>query len=642
MLDKKTLIGLVLIFALFIGYGVWNAPSEEERAEMERKRDSIAQANKAIDETIEEIFLDELNQSDTLTDQEISQEDLLSYGAFAINAQGEESFVDISNDVFDVKFSSLGARVEEVTLKGYKTYHKTPVTLFDNGGNQYGLNLTAGQNIVRTRDLYFKTISNYDLSKPIEVSGKDSVTIVFRAGLDSNYLSYIDYIYTVRGDDYRIGFDIAFNNVGRKISDLHFLEFEWSSNLKQQEKDKRVEVQNSSIYYMSDKGKKVDVNYLKERGTDDKKSEDYQIKWISFKQQFFSSALISDDDNFTSAHMETITKDYARQEDSAYIRTMTSSVSIPFDASDSKFKYSMEFFFGPNKYNIVKDYGLKMERIIPLGWGFFLLQWVNRFAVIPVFDFLSQFNWNMGIIILVLTILVKIVLFPLAYKSFASQAKMKVIQPHVQKISEKYPKQEQAMEKQKATMDLYKRAGINPMAGCLPMLLQFPILVAMFRFFPASIELRQQSFLWADDLSSYDSIINLPFTIPFYGSHVSLFCLLMVTAQLFYTRMNMKQQQGTNTMPGMKMMMYFMPIMMLFVFNSFSSALNYYYFVSMCITFIQVWAIRKAIDTDKVLDTLKQNAKKPIKKSKWQERIEALEKQNQALMDQRQKQKQRR
>lgn len=285
---------------------------------------------------------------------------------------------------------------------------------------------------------------------------------------------------------------------------------------------------------------------------------------------------------------------------------------------------------------------MDMEQIIPLGWGFFLLHWINRFVILPVFNFLQQFGWNMGIIILILTILVKLVLFPLAYKSYSSSAKMRIIAPEVQKINEKYPKQEQAMQKQQAIMNLYKRAGINPMSGCLPMLFQFPILVAMFRFFPASIELRQQSFLWADDLSSYDSILNLPFNIPFYGSHVSLFCLLMTIAQLFYTRMTMKQQQQSNAMPGMKFMMYFMPIMMLFILNSQSAALNYYYLISLCITFIQMFIIQRTINEQKVLKRLEANSKKPLKKSKWQQRIEALEKQNQALIAERQKQQNKR
>jgi YidC/Oxa1 family membrane protein insertase len=403
------------------------------------------------------------------------------------------------------------------------------------------------------------------------------------------------------------------------------------------EKDGSVENKSTSVYYLL----KDEVEYLKENGVDDKKEENgVPVKWISYKQQFFSTALISNTgEGFISSTMQSQTE--KGQKDN-YLRTMSSNISIPYDEEKNHFVYDMEFFFGPNKYAVISDYELQMEEIIPLGWGFFLLQWINRFVIIPVFDFLQSFGWSMGLIILILTILVKLVLFPLAYKQFASTAKMKVIAPEVQKINEKYPKQEQAMQKQQAVMNLYKRAGIKPMAGCLPMLIQFPILVAMFRFFPASIELRQQSFLWADDLSTYDSILNLPFNIPFYGNHISLFCLLMTVAQLIYTHISMKQQAQTQTMPGMKFMMYFMPIMMLFIFNSFSAALNYYYFISLCFTFLQMFIIRKTIDEKKVLQRLEANAKKPLKKSKWQQRIEALEKQNQAILEERKQQQQRR
>ena len=290
----------------------------------------------------------------------------------------------------------------------------------------------------------------------------------------------------------------------------------------------------------------------------------------------------------------------------------------------------------------MKKYKIDFERTIPLGWGFFLMQWVNRFVIIPVFDFLVGYGLNYGLIILILTILVKTVLFPLAYKSFSSTAKMRVLQPEINKINEKFPKQDQMMQKQQAVQQLYRRAGINPMAGCLPMIVQFPILIAMFRFFPSSIELRQQPFLWADDLSTYDSIVNLPFNIPFAGSHISLFCVLMTVAQLFYTKMTMNQQAQTNTMPGMKFMMYGMPIMMFFILNNFSAALNYYYLLSLFISVLQMFIIRKTIDEKKILERLAQNSKKPMNKSKWQQRMENLEKRNRKLLEERQKNNKRR
>lgn len=657
MIDKKTIIGLVLIFAVF---GVWmyvSQPSEEERAKIKQKQDSAMAASMRAEQEAEkaERLSEDAEKKEQADIKQLAQaaegNDSLAtearrilsnqFGAFSEAALNKEQHLTIENELLKADLTSLGANIEQVTLKEYKTYHKDSVRFFTENGNSYGLNLSIGSKVLRTNELNFEIFVNdkpYTGGEKLSVKGKDSLVVSMRLYADADTLTrnrgYLEYRYTLRGDDYRIGYSIITNNLEKVITDRNTLEFVWNSKLRLKEKDGNVERKNSSIYYLL----KDEVEYLKENGADDQKEENgIPIKWVSFKQQFFSTALIAESTNdFAYAKMQTITE---KGQHDKYLRTMKADLNIPFDGDKEYFKYDMNFFFGPNKYSVVSDYNIDMEQIIPLGWGFFLLHWINRFVVLPVFNFLQQFGWSMGIIILVLTILVKLVLFPLAYKSYSSSAKMRVIAPEVQKINEKYPKQEQAMQKQQAIMNLYKRAGINPMAGCLPMLLQFPILVAMFRFFPASIELRQQSFLWADDLSSYDSILDLPFNIPFYGAHISLFCLLMTVAQIFYTRITMKQQPQNNSMPGMKFMMYFMPVMMLFILNSQSAALNYYYLISLCITFIQMFAIQKSINGEKVLKRLEANSKKPLKKSKWQQRIEALEKQNQALMAERQKRK---
>lgn len=657
MIDKKTIIGLVLIFAVF---GVWmyvSQPSEEERAKIKQKQDSAMAASMRAEQEAEkaERLSEDAEKKEQADIKQLAQaaegNDSLAtearrilsnqFGAFSEAALNKEQHLTIENELLKADLTSLGANIEQVTLKEYKTYHKDSVRFFTENGNSYGLNLSIGSKVLRTNELNFEIFVNdkpYTGGEKLSVKGKDSLVVSMRLYADADTLTrnrgYLEYRYTLRGDDYRIGYSIITNNLEKVITDRNTLEFVWNSKLRLKEKDGNVERKNSSIYYLL----KDEVEYLKENGADDQKEENgIPIKWVSFKQQFFSTALIAESSNdFAYAKMQTITE---KGQHDKYLRTMKADLNIPFDGDKEYFKYDMNFFFGPNKYSVVSDYNIDMEQIIPLGWGFFLLHWINRFVVLPVFNFLQQFGWSMGIIILVLTILVKLVLFPLAYKSYSSSAKMRVIAPEVQKINEKYPKQEQAMQKQQAIMNLYKRAGINPMAGCLPMLLQFPILVAMFRFFPASIELRQQSFLWADDLSSYDSILDLPFNIPFYGAHISLFCLLMTVAQIFYTRITMKQQPQNNSMPGMKFMMYFMPVMMLFILNSQSAALNYYYLISLCITFIQMFAIQKSINGEKVLKRLEANSKKPLKKSKWQQRIEALEKQNQALMAERQKRK---
>ena len=656
-MDKKTIIGLVLIFAVMTAWMYMVQPSEEEKAEIKRKQDSVlavqkreskealkATANPISKEQELKNTIEVAKGEDTLATN--AQKELENYfGAFSQAALNPEKHLFVENDLFRVEFNTLGGKIEQVYLSEYKTYHQDSVRFFTKGGNNYGLNLSLGSKLLQTKEINFELLVNnqiYDKNTPIKVNTNDSVVVsmrIYANKLDSvsKDASFLEYRYTIKGNDYRVGFDIITHNLNEIITDESNLEFVWESKLRMKEKDGNVENKSTSLYYLL----KDEVEYLKENGVDDKKEENgVPIKWISYKQQFFSTALIATTgDGFISSTMQTQTE---KGEKDNYLRTMTSNVSIPYNKEKNHYEYDIEFFFGPNKYAVISDYNMQMEEIIPLGWGFFLLQWINRFVIIPVFDLLQSFGWSMGLIILVLTILVKLVLFPLAYKQFASTAKMKVIAPEVQKINEKYPKQEQAMQKQQAVMNLYKRAGIKPMAGCLPMLIQFPILIAMFRFFPASIELRQQSFLWADDLSTYDSILNLPFNIPFYGNHISLFCLLMTVAQLVYTHISMKQQAQTQTMPGMKFMMYFMPIMMLFIFNSFSAALNYYYFISLCFTFLQMFIIRKTIDDKKVLQRLEANAKKPLKKSKWQQRIENLEKQNQAILAERQKQQQRR
>ncbi|NLA24445.1 MAG: membrane protein insertase YidC, partial [Bacteroidales bacterium] len=311
-------------------------------------------------------------------------------------------------------------------------------------------------------------------------------------------------------------------------------------------------------------------------------------------------------------------------DNSEYLKKFYAELSLPVNR-ESHVEVPIKLYYGPNKFSVLKSYDNKLEKLVPLGWGIF--GWVNRFLIIPVFNWLGSFIGSYGIIILLLTIFIKLLLFPLTYKSYMSTAKMKVLKPQIDELAKKYPKGKE-MERQQATMNLYKRVGVNPMGGCLPMLLQFPILIAMFRFFPASIELRQQSFLWADDLSTYDSILDLPFKIPLYGDHISLFTLLMAAALMVSTIMTSKNQPTNNQMPGMKTMMYFMPIMLLFFFNEYAAGLSYYYFLANLITILQTWAIRRFfVNDEKVLAKLEENKKKPVKKSKWQARLEQAAKQ---------------
>jgi YidC/Oxa1 family membrane protein insertase len=399
----------------------------------------------------------------------------------------------------------------------------------------------------------------------------------------------------------------------------------WNTTLLQQEKSLKTEQSQSTIYYMDAAG---DVNYLKET-KDGNEKLNTGVKWVSFKQQFFSSTLIASD-KFQSADVSTI--GYPAENTDRLVKTMKSAYILPF-SPDVDQNYNMQWYFGPNKYKVLKKYHLNFERQIPLGWGFFLLQWINRGPVLWVFNWLESFHISYGIIILILTIILKIVLFPIAYKTYISSAKMRLLKPEIEEIGKKYPKKEEAMKKQQATMALYKKAGVNPMAGCVPMLLQFPILIALFRFFPASFELRQQSFLWATDLSSFDSIYSwsqqIPLLSTFYGNHISLFTLLMTISTIIYTKMNNDMMGSTQQMPGMKTMMYLMPVMFLGFFNNYSAGLSYYYLLANLFTFAQMYVIRKFVNEEKLHARIQENKSKPVKKSSFQKRLEDITRQQQ-------------
>jgi YidC/Oxa1 family membrane protein insertase len=415
-----------------------------------------------------------------------------------------------------------------------------------------------------------------------------------------------------------IDFDVNFANMEGVIDpNAKEMVINWDARLMRQEKNLENEKLNTSIHYRHSDG---EVDYLNER-KDDSQNINTRIKWVSFKQQFFSATIVADE-LFQNAELVKVREP---EKETKYLEQMDAILSLDFNPNVDK-TLGMRFYFGPNKYNILRDYKLDLERQIPLGWSFFLMQWINRFAVIPVFNFLEGFDINYGIIILILTVLLKIFLSPIAYKTYLSSAKMRLLKPEIDEISAKFPKKDDAMKKQQATMSLYKKAGVNPMAGCVPMLLQFPILLAMFRFFPASIELRQESFLWATDLSSYDSILDLPFTIPFYGDHVSLFTLLMTISTIIYTKMNNDMMSTGNQMPGMKTMMYLMPIMFLGFFNSYSAGLSYYYLLANLFTFAQMFLIRRFVNEEKLHARIQENKKKPVKKSNFQKRLEELQK----------------
>jgi YidC/Oxa1 family membrane protein insertase len=623
-MDKKSIIGLVLIFVLMMAYSLWNRPSEKQLQAQRHIQDSIATVQAKL-AAIPKTEQKELKVSDSLKKDSLVQKSIP--GAFAKSSRGVNKVYTLENDVFKLQIDAKGGRIGQAVLKKYLSYDKMPLTLFTSDSSEFNIALPAGNQIVNTSDLYFEPFWYNQADKgqdKIAVSGKDSLKFgmrVYALGADSavNRSSYIEYLYTLTGNEYMIGLKINFVNMKGVIADnVNYLNLDWKTHMRQQEKSLTTEQQASTIYYKY--FQTTDVDNLNER-KDVKETIKTKLNWISFKQQFFSTTLIAKD-YFINADLASTSSTKLPSAGHA-LKHMEAAIALSYDQGKS---IDMKMYLGPNKYTEFRKYKLELEKQIPLGWGLFILAWINRFAVIPSFDWLSGFNLSYGIIILLLTLGLKIILFPIAYKTYMSSAKMRILKPEIDEISAKFPKKEDAMKKQQATMGLYKKAGVNPMAGCLPMLLQLPILIAFFRFFPASIELRQQSFLWANDLSSYDSIFNLPFTIPFYGDHVSLFCLLMTISTIIYTKLNNDMMAQSNQMPGMKTMMYLMPVMFLGFFNNYSSGLSYYYLLANLITFAQMWGFRKFIDEDKLHMRIKENQKKPVVKSAFQKRLEDMSK----------------
>ncbi len=634
-MNKNTVFGLLLIFVILIGYSYWTTPSKKEVLLMKRSYDSLAIVRQADSIAAVQALVKNKALADTAQKAAVADTSTISprngdnnkFGSFASSAIGKDAFYTVSNELMTLKISAKGGKIHSIFLKRYQTYDSLPLSLFDGDSSRFGLEFyTQDLKFINTNDLYFKPYFN---GKTVAggnytVSGKDSLQFVMQlspsadSGADPKH--FIQFVYTLKGDDYRIGIAAKFAGMQDVMAqNTRDLNLDWKVNLIRQEKNLENERNQATIFYMDNTG---EVSNLSE--TKDKKEKiTTPVKWISYKQQFFAVTLISNS-NFNSAEMETVTTSKSKVGRS--VKNMQSSIIIPFDPSKDQ-RVDMSMLAGPLKYKLLRKLDLNLERQIPLGWSFFLLAWINRFAVLPVFNFLEGFNLNYGIIILILTVLLKVLLLPIAYKTYLSSAKMRLLKPEVDEIGLKFPKKDDAMKKQQATMALYKKAGVNPMAGCVPMLLQMPILIAMFRFFPASIELRQQAFLWAHDLSSYDSILNLGFTIPFYGDHVSLFCLLMTISTILYTKMNNDMMASSQQMPGMKTMMYLMPIMFLGFFNSYSSGLSYYYLLANLFTFAQMFIIRRFVNEDKLHAQLQENKKRVVVKSGFQKRLEEMSKQ---------------
>jgi len=640
-MNKNSLIGIILIIGILVGWSIWMTPSKEEIARQRHIQDSIYQENRNryIQDSIR--FVEAQREAELLVTQSNNNTETSNalvrdkYGVFASVATGEETVYTIENDVLKMTLTSKGAYVKTVELKDYKTWDSLPLIGFDDETSKFNISFFAANRNINTIDLYFTPYLNgvpYNDDKTLIV-GDNPLIFSFKAFVDDytdvlNPDEYIEFTYTVKKDEYMVDFDVKTVNMKNVIaSNANFITIDWYVDLLKQEK--AVDRYNgSNVYYkfVSD-----DVESLSgDRGGEKDGEKDLRsnLKWLSFKQRFFSYSLIAKE-SFNSAVVGMKTD--VRTKNPRYLKTMYATVDVPFDGFSATNVVPMQFYFGPNSLKIMDKYGIGLDKQIPLGGKF--VGWINRYIVVNVFNWLGSYGWNYGIVILVLTIIIKLALMPFAFKSYQSTAKMRVLKPEVDAINEKYPKEEDAMKKQQAIMELYRKAGASPTSGCLPMLLQLPILWAIFRFFPASIELRQQPFLWADDLSTYDSILDLGFNIPFYGDHVSLFTLLMTVTTLLYTHITNKQNAAAQTqnMKGMKLMMYIMPIMFLGLFNSYSAGLSYYYMLVNIITFLQMYLFRVFMDDDKLRKKIELAKQKPVKKSAFQKRLEEMQKQQQQM-----------
>ena len=632
-MDKNTIIGFVLIALVVIGYVQITKPSDKEIAAQKRYNDSIAlvqqaKPNVAVKTVSGTISKDSLAVNDTTNNAS-------AFGDFSVASKGEDKFYTLENELVKITLSSKGGRIYSVQLKKYSKRDSLdnahPLILFKEKESNMSFTFVTNNNrVVNSSNLYFEPVSG------ITKDASGNQTLILR--LKTSGQAYIDFAYTLPANNYMLGFGLKANGMNTVMpAGTNSLDMEWTSKIPQQEKGRKFEDRYSSIQY---KFVADDVEKLSESKNEEKKLTN-KVKWIAFKDQFFSSILIADD-----ALNSTTLKSTLEGENSGYLKTYDANMSVAFDPT-GKVPTTFRLFFGPNQYKTLAAFDknsktgseLSLNKLIPLGWGIF--GWVNRFVIIPMFNFFSRFMTNFGLIILLMTIAIKLILFPLTYKSYMSSAKMRVLKPEIDEINARIPS-DKAAERQKATMELYGKVGVSPMSGCVPSLLQMPILFAMFSLFPAAIELRQQSFLWATDLSAYDSIMTLPFTVPFgFGNHVSLFCLLMTATNIVYTKLNMANQATTDQPGGamMKWMMYLMPLMFLFMFNNYASGLSYYYFIATLISIVQTYAIRGFVDEKKILAQLHakraSNSKKPAKKGGFMDRLEKMQREQQKTVQKR-------
>ena len=631
-MDKNTWIGFLLIAVIIVGFSLLNRPSKEQLAERQRIQDSIAlvqaqeyEAQMLSEQLSQEVLAAQNSEAVATTDHEALEQQVAAiYGPFAPAAKGEEGLVIIENEKIRLGIARRGGRIAQAELKEYKAYGDTVnnLCLFHGDESTQSFTLVTQNNrILSTQNLYFQPVALHT-----DTAG---TTLVMRL-LTNIEGSYMDFVYTLPADDYMVRMTIQPHEMQTALAqNMTSMEMNWAVTIPQQERGRKFEEKYACLQYMFVGG---DMETLSEQ-KHALKNEPSRIRWIAYKDQFFSTVMIADE-AFSSTTLEST----PLAEFSHYIKEYKTTTSVPLDVTGKK-PTSFRYYLGPNHYNTLKAYDkdvakedeLHLKELVPLGWK--IVSWINKILVIPMFDLFTSWGLHIGIIILLMTLVIKLIILPFVFASYKSSAKMRVLKPQLDEINAKYPP-EKMQERQQATMALYQRAGVSPMSGCLPMLFQFPILMAMFWFLPTAIELRGQSLFWADDLSTYDTLSSWSHPIPLFGTHLSLFCLLMTVVNFLYTYINMQTQSTDPNMKFMKWMMYLMPLMFLFIFNDYAAGLSYYYLVNLLITILQTMIFRWSINDEKLLAQMEANAKKKgggQKKSGLMARLEKMQQEQQRM-----------
>lgn len=622
---------MMLMALMLVGFSMFNQPTQEQIEAEKHRYDSIRVAQEMALKRAEEAKSAEVESLFTSTDTDSAKLAKANshFGEFAQGALNEAKKVTLENEFMTLELSTKGAVVNRVVLKEYQNYKNEPLMLINEGDNHFSVNLHTQSN---------RQIESSDLIFSVKEKTDSSVVLSVPAGKGS-----LDFCYTLPANSYMVDFDVKLNQLDDVLKNSGALRTNWKMAIVQQEKGRTFEGRYAQIYYYS---REEGLDELDEMSDDKVEVEENDLRWIAFKDQYFSSILIADG-VISSADLASKVE---RGEKSPYLKYYEANFDMPMKSGASE--VNARYFFGPNHYKLLKSYDedlsgddkLNLKQVVSLGW--FIFRWVNQLFTIPLFNLLGDWFSNYGVIILIMTLIMKLILFPLSYKSYLSTAKMKVLKPQIDEVNKKIPA-ENAMERQQAMMEIYQTAGVNPMGGCLPMLLQMPFLVAFFYFFPNAIELRGESFLWAEDLSTYDAILSWDTYIWPIGNHLSLFCLLMTAANIIYTYFNMSMTDSTNQMgqmPYMKWMMYLMPLMFLFIFNDYASGLSYYYFVSLLITILQTFIIRKfCVNEEKLLKKIEERQKNPEKKkagfgNAWAGIAEMAKRQQEMLEEQRRQQ----